>query len=144
MATYIAALTITLVTLAAGLVLAARRRKTTSDGRACRQGSCGDTMEIGLQFVAGRVRGTQRRSSGCGHSCMCVDAAARLAEGKTAPEVLRVDATQVTRCAGGTPGEHEDCARLAAETLHAAAKDYLRRREPPAGASSATAPFEGD
>ena len=127
-----AALAALLVTtlLAAGFLLARIRSRggRPLGGRARVQGPCGDAMEIGLRFAGGRVKEVTRRSAGCGHSCLCVDAAARTVVGKTPAEALAVDANVIARCAGGVTDDHRHSAELAAETLHAAVRDYLRRR----------------
>lgn len=50
-------------------------------------GNCGDTMEIGLNVIEGRVTGSSHFSDGCSISRQCIEGAALLSGGKTIQEV---------------------------------------------------------
>jgi len=64
---------------------------------------------------------------GCGPSVVCGSYAAEMALGKTADELLTIDGKLVLKKLGGLPEENEHCAHLAAESLHAALDEYMRK-----------------
>jgi NifU-like protein involved in Fe-S cluster formation len=97
------------------------------DGKARITGKCGDTMEIGLQFNRGIVITSTHWTDGCTYSFNCGLAAAGLAKGKTAEALFDIDAGMIQQSIGGLPSDYRHCAELAAETLHAAADDYMRK-----------------
>ena len=102
-------------------------------GRARITGKCGDTMELGLQFDRGRVATSSHWTDGCTYSFNCGLAAATLAKGKTAEALFNIDADMIQQAIGGLPTDYRHCAQLAAQTLHAAADDYLRKCSPRPG-----------
>ena len=95
------------------------------DGNARITGHCGDTMEIDLKFRGDRVSETSYWTDGCVYSLSAVYAAADLAKGKTPDEIIEIDADLIQETIGGLPTDHMHCARLAAETLQSALKDYI-------------------
>lgn len=97
------------------------------DGRARITGSCGDTMEICLEFKGDRVTKTSHWTDGCAYSFNCVCSAADLARGRHLDEILEIDTDLIQRSVGGLPADHLHCAHLAAETLQAALDDYMRK-----------------
>ena len=98
------------------------------DGTASLHGNCGDTMQLFLRFQNERVNQSSFLTDGCGPSVVSASVAAELAMGKTVEEILEVNPGHILTKAGGLPQDHEHCAFLAADTLHAAAKDYLARK----------------
>jgi NifU-like protein involved in Fe-S cluster formation len=103
------------------------------DGTARITGKCGDTMEMGLQFDRGIVVKSSHWTDGCTYSFNCGLAAANLAKGKTAEALFNIDADMIQQAIGGLPTDYRHCAELAAQTLHAAADDYLRKGSPRPG-----------
>jgi NifU-like protein involved in Fe-S cluster formation len=97
------------------------------DGKARITGNCGDTMEIELKFMRGRVSETSYWTDGCAYSLSAVYAAADLAKGKTPDEIIEVDAELIQKTIGGLPTDHMHCAKLAAETLQSALENYMSR-----------------
>ena len=102
-------------------------RLDAPDGKARVTGRCGDTMEICLQFEDDRVVESTCWTNGCTSSLNCVVAAADLAKGKTPQALLDIDADAIQEVIGGLPEESMHCAELAAETLHSAVDDYMKR-----------------
>ena len=96
-------------------------------GNARVTGPCGDTVEFWIRVEGGRITRAGFTTDGCGHSIASGAAAARLAEGRTPAEALRVEMGDVMAAAGGLPGESAHCALLAANTLKEAVRDYLGR-----------------
>jgi len=96
------------------------------NGKARITGTCGDTMEICLEFQRGKLINSSYWTSGCASSLNCVCAATDLARGKSPEEILDIDGNTIRDSIGGLPTEYMHCADLAAETLHAAVDDYMK------------------
>jgi NifU-like protein involved in Fe-S cluster formation len=90
-------------------------------------------MEVGLQFDGGKVVTSSHWTDGCTYSFNCGLAAADLAKGKTAEALFGIDADRIQQAIGDLPSDYRHCAELAAQTLHAAADDYLRKCSPRPG-----------
>jgi nitrogen fixation NifU-like protein len=98
------------------------------DGHANLKGGCGDSIEVFLKFENNRVAKASFLTDGCGPSVVCGSYAVEMALGKTAEELLEIDGNVILNELGGLPEENEHCAYLAAESLHAALDDYMRRQ----------------
>jgi nitrogen fixation NifU-like protein len=83
-------------------------------------GPCGDTMEYWLMIRDGRIQRATFTTDGCGASIACGAAAARLAEGRTVEEAVRLLPQQVEIAVGRLPNDHKHCPVLALNTLRAA------------------------
>ena len=99
------------------------------DGYACINSSCGDSMEFFLKFDDERVSQASFRTAGCGASAVCGSYAAEMALHKSPGEILEIRGESILEGLGGLPHEEELIATLAAETLHAALRDFMRKRE---------------
>lgn len=98
------------------------------DGIARVVGNCGDTMEIGLRFRAGRVDDVHQWTNGCSFSKHCVEAAATLALGKSLPELRRINMISIMDRVGRLPETHLHCAQLAETTLQHCVDNYLAKK----------------
>ncbi len=98
-----------------------------ADATATLRGNCGDQMRLFLKFNGERVSQASFQTDGCGPSVVSASHAAELALGRTVEELLAVSPGDILAAAGGLPEDHEHCAFLAAEVLHAAVRDYLSR-----------------
>ncbi|MEE4240955.1 MAG: iron-sulfur cluster assembly scaffold protein [Desulfopila sp.] len=103
-----------------------------ADGIARVTGNCGDTMEIGLQIRQGKVVKTHHWTDGCTMSRNCVEAAARLAYGKTAENLRLINMTHIVDDVGDIPDSHLHCAQLAEISLHKALENYFSKNNPAA------------
>jgi nitrogen fixation NifU-like protein len=97
------------------------------DGHANLRGECGDSIEIFLKFASNRVTQASFLTDGCATSVVCGSFAAEMALGKTTDELLDIDGKVILNELGGLPAENEHCAHLAAESLHAALDDFMRK-----------------
>lgn len=97
------------------------------DGHANLKGGCGDSIEVFLKFENDRVAKASFLTDGCGPSVVCGSYAAEMALGKTGDQLLEIDGETILTELGGLPEENEHCALLAAESLHAALDDYMRK-----------------
>jgi NifU-like protein involved in Fe-S cluster formation len=98
-----------------------------ADGEASLRGRCGDQMQIFLKFDGERVAEASFFTDGCGPSLVCGSFAAEMARGKAPEELFEISGEIILSAVGGLPQDHDHCAFLAAETLQAAANDYLIR-----------------
>jgi nitrogen fixation NifU-like protein len=105
------------------------RRMNDPDGSAYMKGICGDSMEMYLIIENDRVTEATFFTDGCNSSRACGSTAARLAEGKTLKEVLRISPADIIDAWGDIPGGNVHCAILAVNTLHKALADYLLRMQ---------------
>jgi nitrogen fixation NifU-like protein len=96
-----------------------------ADGRARIQGPCGDNMELFLKFHKDRVVDASFQTDGCGPTVVCGSYAAEMALGKLPDELFEITGEFILGELGGLPPEHEHCAFLAAESLHAAVDNYM-------------------
>ncbi len=95
------------------------------DATASVRGNCGDAMQIYLKFKENRVDKASFQTDGCGPSVVAASYAAELALGRTLEELFEIDPGRILTAVGGLPEDHEHCAFLATETLHAAARNWL-------------------
>ena len=96
------------------------------DGRALREGDCGDDMQIHLRIRNRRVVDASFMTNGCITSIVSGSMVVELVRGKTLPAARAITAQDILDGLDGLPEESEHCAELAAETLRAALDDFLR------------------
>ena len=101
------------------------------DGLGRITGPCGDTMQICLKAMDGKVTNASFWTDGCGPSIASGSMVTELAKGKSVHEAQRITQQDVLDALGGLPEESRHCALLAANTLREAIKDYLVSRSEP-------------
>lgn len=99
-----------------------------ADGQAEVKGTCGDSMRIFLKFDNNRVVNSSFQTDGCGPTVVCGSYAAEMALGRTPGDLFEITGASILTKLGGLPQNHEHCAFLAAESLHAATDDYMIRQ----------------
>ncbi len=97
-------------------------------GKAKLTGKCGDTMELCLRFKDNKVVESSYWTDGCMYSLNSIFMAAELSKGKGPDEIIEIDSSHIEEALGGLPDTHKHCAMLAAETLHAAVEDYIKKQ----------------
>ena len=90
------------------------------DGFAIITGPCGDTMEFYINVKNGSIIEIKFMTNGCGSSIACGSMTTRLAKHKTLDEAMKIMNLDVLDALDGLPEEHVHCAKLSADTLHAA------------------------
>jgi len=91
----------------------------------------GSGMEIWLLIEGEAISRASFWTDGCATTIACGSMAAELAAGKTIRQALGITPEDIDEALGGVPGQGCTCARLAADTLKAAIRDYLAfQREP--------------
>jgi nitrogen fixation NifU-like protein len=91
----------------------------------------GSGLEIWLLIEGEVISRASFWTDGCATTIACGSMAAELAAGKTIRQALGITPQDIDEALGGVPGQGCTCARLAADTLKAAIRDYLAfQREP--------------
>ena len=102
-----------------------------ADGQAMVTGPCGDTMAIWLRVHDDRIQQATFWTDGCGTTIAAGSMITELVKGKGVGQALGVAQRHVLDALGGLPEDSVHCALLAANTMHAAVRDYLAFRNEP-------------
>lgn len=90
---------------------------------------CGDMMTFYIKVKDGVITDVKFKTFGCGAAIAVSSMVSEMAKGKTIEEALKITNEQVAAELGGLPPNKMHCSNLGADALHAAIRDYLRRRE---------------
>jgi len=102
-----------------------------ADGYASVTGPCGDTMDIWLKVKDDTIVKATFMTDGCGTTIAAGSMVTELAKDNSISQALRTSHKDVLSALEGLPEESKHCALLAANTLRAAAKDYLTLKNEP-------------
>ncbi|RLB56324.1 MAG: iron-sulfur cluster assembly scaffold protein [Deltaproteobacteria bacterium] len=101
------------------------------DGRARREGSCHDVVEVFLRVAGEHISRARFSTNGCITTIASANMAMKMAEGRTLAQARAIGQGDILEALGGLPAESEHCAQLAAEALQAAVSDCLKYRAEP-------------
>ena len=90
---------------------------------------CGDLMTIYIKVKDDRIEDIKFKTFGCGAAIATSSMITELARGKTFEEALKISRGDVADNLGGLPPIKMHCSNLAADGLHAAIQDYLKKKE---------------
>jgi nitrogen fixation NifU-like protein len=90
---------------------------------------CGDLMTIYIKVKDDRIVDIKFKTFGCGAAIATSSMITELAKGKTLEEAMKITRGDVAESLGGLPPIKMHCSNLAADGLHAAIEDYLKKRE---------------
>ena len=90
---------------------------------------CGDLMTIYIKVKDDRIEDIKFKTFGCGAAIATSSMMTELARGKTLDEALKISRGDVADNLGGLPPIKMHCSNLAADGLHAAIQDYLKKKE---------------
>lgn len=90
---------------------------------------CGDLMTIYIKVKDNRLEDVKFKTFGCGAAIATSSMITELARGKTLDEALKISRGDVADNLGGLPPIKMHCSNLAADGLHAAIQDYLKKKE---------------
>ncbi len=90
---------------------------------------CGDLMTVYIKVKDNRLEDVKFKTFGCGAAIATSSMTTELAKGKTIEQALRITRGDVADSLGGLPPIKMHCSNLAADALHAAIKDYLKKKE---------------
>jgi len=102
---------------------------TEANGHARVTGPCGDTLEVWILVQQGRISRASFTTTGCGASRACGSMAAERAVGMDPHDAARMAQLDIIEALGGIPEDQRHCAALPANTIKAAARNYLDRRD---------------
>ena len=90
---------------------------------------CGDLMTIYIKVKDNRLEDIKFKTFGCGAAIATSSMITELAKGKTLEEAMKITRGNVADSLGGLPPIKMHCSNLAADGLHAAIQDYLKKKE---------------
>jgi len=90
---------------------------------------CGDLMTIYIKVNDNRIEDIKFKTFGCGAAIATSSMITELAKGKTLEDAMKISRGDVADNLGGLPPIKMHCSNLAADGLHAAIQDYLKRKE---------------
>jgi len=90
---------------------------------------CGDLMTIYIKVKDNRIEDIKFKTFGCGAAIATSSMITELAKGKTLEEAMKISRGDVADSLGGLPPIKMHCSNLAADGLHAAIQDYLKKKE---------------
>ena len=88
---------------------------------------CGDLMQIQIKVEDGILTDVKFKTFGCGAAIATSSMVTDLATGKTIEEALKITRNDVAESLEGLPPVKMHCSNLAADALHVAIEDYLRK-----------------
>jgi nitrogen fixation NifU-like protein len=89
---------------------------------------CGDLMTIYIKVKDNRLEDVKFKTFGCGAAIATSSMITELAKGKTLEEAMKITRGDVADSLGGLPPIKMHCSNLAADGLHAAIQDYLKKK----------------
>ena len=89
---------------------------------------CGDLMTIYIKVKENRLEDVKFKTFGCGAAIATSSMITELAKGKTLDEAIKITRGDVADNLGGLPPIKMHCSNLAADGLHAAIQDYLKKK----------------
>jgi len=90
---------------------------------------CGDLMTIYIKVKDNHIEDIKFKTFGCGAAIATSSMITELAKGKTLEEAMKISRGDVADSLGGLPPIKMHCSNLAADGLHAAIQDYLKKKE---------------
>jgi len=90
---------------------------------------CGDLMSIYIRVKDNRIEDVKFKTFGCGAAIATSSMITELAKGKTLEDAMKITRGDVADSLGGLPPIKMHCSNLAADGLHAAIQDYLKKKE---------------
>ena len=90
---------------------------------------CGDIMRIYLDIEDGRIKDVKFKTLGCGAAIATSSMVTELVMGKTLEEALEVTNNTVAEALDGLPPAKMHCSNLAADAMHAAIQDYMKKEK---------------
>lgn len=90
---------------------------------------CGDLMTIYIKVKDNRIEDIKFKTFGCGAAIATSSMVTEIAKGKMLEEAMKITRANVADSLGGLPPIKMHCSNLAADALHAAIEDYLKKQK---------------
>ena len=91
--------------------------------------ACGDMMTIYIKVKDDILEDVKFKTFGCGAAIATSSMITEMAKGKTIEEALKITRNEVADELEGLPPVKMHCSNLAADGLHAAIEDYLKKNK---------------
>ena len=91
--------------------------------------ACGDMMTIYIKVDDGKLADVKFKTFGCGAAIATSSMITEMAMGMTIEQALEITRDSVADALDGLPPVKLHCSNLAADGLHAAIEDYLKKKE---------------
>lgn len=88
----------------------------------------GDVMTIYIKVKGDRLIDVRFKTFGCGAAIATSSMTTEISKGKTLEEALEITRKDVADALGGLPPGKMHCSNLAADALHSAIQDFLKKR----------------
>jgi nitrogen fixation NifU-like protein len=88
---------------------------------------CGDMMTIYIKVKEGRIADIKFKTFGCGAAIATSSMVTEMAKGMTLEAAMKISREEVADELGGLPPIKMHCSNLAADALHRAIEDYLKK-----------------
>lgn len=89
---------------------------------------CGDVMYLYIKVKGGIIKDVKFETFGCAAAIATSSMITDLAKGKTLEDALKITREDIAKEVGGLPVIKLHCSNLAADALHEAVKDYLKKK----------------
>jgi nitrogen fixation NifU-like protein len=89
---------------------------------------CGDMMTVYIKVRDNKIEDIKFKTFGCGAAVATSSMVTELAKGKTLEEASKITRSDVAEQLGGLPPIKMHCSNLAADALHLAIEDYLKKK----------------
>ena len=101
------------------------------DGLGSATSGCGEIMEIRLRAKDGKITDSSFWTDGCSTTVACGSMASELIKDKDVSHAMVISQSEIIQALGGLPEGNKHCALLAANTVKAAALDYMSIKKEP-------------
>lgn len=88
---------------------------------------CGDLVKIYIKAHDNHIRDIQFQTYGCSAAIAASSMVTEMAKGQTLEQALSISSQSIAQALGGLPGTKMHCATLAADAVHRAIEDYLKK-----------------
>ncbi len=88
---------------------------------------CGDLMTVYIKVKDNRIEDVKFKTFGCGAAIATSSMVTEMAKGKTLDEAQKITRGDVAEKLDGLPPVKMHCSNLAADALHVAINDYLKK-----------------
>ena len=89
----------------------------------------GDVVKIYVKVKDDRLIDVRFKAFGCPAAIATGSIITEMAKGKTIQEALKIVRREVAESLGGLPPNKMECSNLAADALHRAIKEYLKKKK---------------
>ncbi|OQA14363.1 MAG: NifU-like protein [bacterium ADurb.Bin363] len=90
---------------------------------------CGDMMTFYIKVKDEKLEDVKFKTFGCGAAIAVSSMVSDIAKGKTLDEALKITNKDVANELGGLPKNKMHCSNLGADALHAAIRDYRKKKD---------------